>query len=92
MFRLCLSLGVIHPDLLLPRLTWQQIEDWRTYYDCEPWGEVRADLRLENQRLLSEGRVYETGAPPNAVWPYYEAEKHDLNTLLELITRKKRNG
>lgn len=45
MFRLCLALGYPHPDYLLRMLTSRQITEWLAYYDLEPWGETRADLR-----------------------------------------------
>lgn len=26
-------------------MTWEQFEGWQRYYDQEPWGEIRADMR-----------------------------------------------
>lgn len=93
-FHITLSLGLPHPDYLLGLLSWQQVEDWRQYYEQEPWGEDRADLRAENQRLIQGGATYPTGAPPNAIWPYYEAEKHDLETIYRMMRERKaaKNG
>jgi hypothetical protein len=45
LFRLCLALGVLHPDLLLLRLSATQLAEWRAFLSLEPAGEIRADLR-----------------------------------------------
>jgi len=42
-------LGVSHPDLLDDLLSDRQISDWTAYYQLEPWGEDRADLRMARQ-------------------------------------------
>jgi hypothetical protein len=38
-------LGVAHPDLLLSQLDSKQISEWMAFYQVEPFGEERADLR-----------------------------------------------
>lgn len=40
-----MALGYAHPDHLLRELTSWQISEWLAYYQIEPFGEERADLR-----------------------------------------------
>jgi hypothetical protein len=42
-YRLCLQLGCEHPDILLDRLTAEQLKGWRAYYEMEPFGADRLD-------------------------------------------------
>lgn len=42
---MALALGYAHPDHLLRELTSWQITEWLAYYQIEPWGEERGDLR-----------------------------------------------
>jgi len=44
-FRLCLALGVIHPDHLLESLTADQLADWEAYGRVEPFGGYIDDIR-----------------------------------------------
>lgn len=44
-FRLCLELGYPHPDVLLSQITSRQFGEWMAYYNVEPFGDNRADLR-----------------------------------------------
>lgn len=68
---MCLGLGGdnIHPDYLLGRLTWQQFEDWNRYYEQEPWGDIRADLRASANTLFAPGSDH------NLIWPYFPDEE-----------------
>lgn len=45
MFRLCLALGVVHPDRLGDMLTSQEFSEWIAYYNTEPFGPQVDDLR-----------------------------------------------
>jgi hypothetical protein len=45
-FRLCLALGVSHPDTLLRELTAKQLAEWMAFYGIDPFGDQRADLRI----------------------------------------------
>ena len=45
-FRLCLTLGIAHPDALDELLTYRQFCDWRDHFEIEPFGDVAADERL----------------------------------------------
>lgn len=38
-FRLCLHLGIPHPDYLFPQLTSRQLAEWMAAYNIEPFGE-----------------------------------------------------
>lgn len=40
-----MSLGYPHPDYLLEILTPQQLQEWEAFYELEPWGVYRDDLR-----------------------------------------------
>lgn len=37
-FRLCLALGVPHPDFLEQFLSVRQLTEWQRFYSLEPWG------------------------------------------------------
>jgi len=43
-FRLALALGCTVEELL-DRITALELDEWLAYYNLEPWGEERADLR-----------------------------------------------
>lgn len=45
-FRLCLFLGVMHPDYLLPQLTSRQIAEWMAYFQLKPFGQDHTDFLI----------------------------------------------
>lgn len=45
-----LALGFPHPDYLLPLLTAHQFNDWKMYYQQEPWGVIEEDLQHSKTR------------------------------------------
>jgi len=45
LFRLALALGRADPDALLAELPQRTLLEWIAYYELEPWGEDRADVR-----------------------------------------------
>jgi len=45
MFRLCLALGVVHPDRLGDMMTSAEFSEWIAYYNLEPFGPQMDDLR-----------------------------------------------
>lgn len=53
-------------------MTEKQFRDWEDYYQHEPWGEARADLRMEAYQLRLMKRVWgsEDEAPAGR-WPYF---------------------
>ena len=72
-YRLCLALGVDHPDLLLSRLTYRQWLGWMSYHNLEPWGELRADLRSLVLAQYINARHMPAGSElPNTTYPYWE--------------------
>jgi hypothetical protein len=44
-FRLCLALGVPHPDYLGELLSVRQLGEWRAFFEREPWGFEVEDTR-----------------------------------------------
>jgi hypothetical protein len=44
-FRLALALRQPNPDAMLAVMPYRVYQDWMTYYELEPFGEERADLR-----------------------------------------------
>lgn len=66
LFRLALQLRVDHPGQLASRLTPEQLADWWLYYQCDPWGDQRADYRA----FFAARAAYVEEATPD--WPYIE--------------------
>lgn len=75
--------GELHPDRLLERLTAAELLSWWTYYQNEPWGEERADLREMAVIGMTHGSD-EFRLP----WPYAEPEP-DADELLDEFERLK---
>ena len=42
-FRLCLELGISHPDYLLSQLTSRQLAEWIAFYNLHPFGQDISD-------------------------------------------------
>lgn len=97
-FRLCLSLGVVHPDYLLPALTWEQFRQWQQYSEEEPWGETRADQRTLAQTAWLKAAGQWNGDLPELVFPYFQsadsgdvmAQKAELDRRAAEIKEKMR--
>jgi len=95
-FRLAIALGVVHPNRLFETaggdpasavLTWDEFTDWLAYYQVEPWGDERADLRqavaiaYQNIAWLPDDAEL-----PEIVWPYFpDAEEIDFQAVREAI-------
>ena len=47
-----LALGYPHPDYLLPYLSAHQFNDWKIYYQLEPWGVLEEDLQHSKTREI----------------------------------------
>lgn len=54
-YRLAALLGVWHPDHLADHLTAAQWCGWEQYYEQDPWGEDRQDLRAAANTLFALG-------------------------------------
>lgn len=94
-FKLCLALGIAHPDYLDQLLTVRQFAQWKSYYDAEPWGERRADYRELASLAMAAG-------VPNVEldWPYwddpitaeqYQAEVEAIQATIDQVEQRKRN-
>jgi hypothetical protein len=96
-FRLCLAVGVLHPDLLLPQLSWQQFNDWRIYESQEPWGESRADQRTMALAAWIKARAVWESELPGLIYPYFETgedllrQKAVLDKQVAEVKAKKAN-
>ena len=60
-FSLCRALGFPHPKYLLPLLELEDLYEWMAYYERQPWGEERQDLRnaVLIDAVLRPWRAYE---------------------------------
>lgn len=88
MFRLCLALGISHPSRI--DLETPEVVDWWRYYQQEPWGDYRADMRAEVQRILSATDESEL----DPIWPYVpeHIQRQSEMTDAEFIADMKRRG
>jgi hypothetical protein len=59
--------------LLLDSLSWKQWHGWERFYQQDPWGEWRHDLRAAINTMEAKG----SDAAFNLTWPYIETT-HDL--------------
>lgn len=104
MFRLCLALGVDHPDRLLDRLTAPEIADWTVYDKIEPIGGYRTDIMLGTVCSLIVdvvGSLFakqpkKEATSPIAFIPWlqqddamYKEEEKSTESTLEMINRVK---
>ena len=57
-------------------MTYVQFQDWRKFYDAEPWGEQREDLRqaVLLRYLLKPYEKHTTEKLPDIMWPYFNPE------------------
>ncbi len=80
LFELCKLWGGngrhIHPDYLRPDLTERQLREWENFYEQEPWGESRADLR-QAASIAIWGAMLAGGSkkPPSPMFPYWEEQE-----------------
>jgi hypothetical protein len=65
------------------RLTWDEWIDWQAWYQLQPWGEERADLRASVGIAYALAPYMPPGAElPALQWPYYEGEAEiDIESL-----------
>lgn len=70
------------------RLTASQIDGWRRYWTAEPWGDVRADIRLEAHAQRHTHGVEGV----SAVWPHWPREEspEEIATKLAKAKAKRR--
>jgi hypothetical protein len=89
--RLCLALGERDPDEFLASISYRTYLRWQDYFDAEPWGEVRADLRnVVLVRMMNA--TGETADMPRPVWPYWDEEAATLSDVQEIKDWIRKNG
>jgi hypothetical protein len=73
---------------LLPLWTYRDYLDWTEYYEAEPWGELREDMRNAVLAIWATApyRSDDTDMP-QLIWPYWidqspEAQAEKAKTLL----------
>jgi hypothetical protein len=98
-FRLCLELGILHPDHLMRSLTSRQLSEWMVFYGLDPFGEQRADLRAGIVASVVNNRWrgrHETPREPADFMPFREQPKQTpdeikrtLRTILGGMTHGK---
>lgn len=72
--------GELDVDALLRRITGAQFREWQAYYELEPFGEVRADLRAASitQMLYNVNRGKNQRALPLKDFLLkFEADEHE---------------
>lgn len=86
-FRLCLALGVRSPDRLWDELSWKEWTEWQEFWDLEPWGDQRHDLR--QVALLVSIFAAWSGAHhglPDATYPYFAVGAINQEATGEALT------
>jgi hypothetical protein len=80
-YKLASLLKVWHPDYLLSNLTAEQWRGWEDFYEQEPWGEQRQDMRTLAQVLTLTGN----GRDISLMYPYWPDgdELYDKHKELE---------
>ena len=73
-YRLCLALGVLHPNRLLEKLTSQEWQGWLQFADEEPFGEVRDDLRMDAFRERLMAGMFGGEEYARSTWPYWDEQ------------------
>lgn len=60
----------------MPQLLERQFQEWEAYYDAEPWGEQRADLRGAATIAIWAGMMAGSNKkPPSPFFPYWEEQQ-----------------
>lgn len=70
-----MTLGWPHPDYLLLYLSAPQLQEWVAYYELEPFGEERADLRAGIIAATSANVWRKKGRPalkPRDFMPHFD--------------------
>lgn len=69
-YRLALAIGRVDVRRMMDDMTAEEADGWAEYYELEPWGESRADLRTGLAaatigNLLAEGKPF---TPAHFMW------------------------
>lgn len=91
--RLCLALGEKDPEALLDRMSFKTYLKWLAYFNEEPWGEIRADMRNVVLMRYFHARGDEADMP-SMMWPYWEdtSEEATLSKVQEIKDWIRENG
>lgn len=55
------------------RIGWDEWIEWRAWWEVEPWGELRADLRQSVALAYQLAPYLPAGRPlPGLCWPYFD--------------------
>lgn len=83
---------MIHPDVLLEQLSWEQWVEWRERYEANPWGEEREDLRAAVSIAYGLLPVMpDRDSLPSIVWPYFtEDTAIDFDAYEQALAEHKR--
>ena len=88
MFRLCLALGVVHPDHLRHVLSARQVAGWMAYATIEPFGELQADYRAGVVASITANSTRSSRAQksyqPGDFFPWLEGEERRQKSPQEL--------
>ncbi len=77
--RLCLVLGCSGVDELWRVLTWREWIEWQDFYELEPWGELRADLRQVALAVTLLGAFAGSCNLPEPTYPYFGRDDFDAD-------------
>jgi hypothetical protein len=59
------------------RVPWEEWCEWRAWYEIEPWGEYRADLRQAAAVSYQLSPYLPSNTElPGLVWPYWDESDH----------------
>jgi hypothetical protein len=68
--------GWIHPDDMLEDMSAREWKEWQAYYEKQPWGPHRDDIRQEafRRRLMASMFGSEGQEVPGALYPYFDQQ------------------
>lgn len=71
-YRLAARLGVVDVEAMVEEMTFEQWARWKRFYDAEPWGPERDDIRFEvlRLRLLGQFSGHPAHSLPPFTWPH----------------------
>lgn len=84
--RLCALLGVSGRRVLRSVLSREEYLDWLALYNCDPWGEDRADLRARTVAIATVAPWAKRGwhPSPTAFMPYVKPQPRRRMSEAEL--------
>ncbi|MBF0583297.1 MAG: hypothetical protein HQL80_03565 [Magnetococcales bacterium] len=89
-FRLCLALGVLHPDQLLSRLSAAQLADWLAYMRLEGLPDARADFGVGQITALLANQLQGNRGQPirmKDVMPWLDVERPGHGVAQDPVSR-----